>query len=144
MKVLFLNHKQQQCGVYQYGKRVADILQKSKDISYTYVEIDSLDQYVARLNRRYDFIIYNYHSSTMPWLQPHTMQKLAKNVGIYHESGISVTFDILIHVNPSSNEDSRNWFIPRPLFTDEYVSKIVLSPSPVYDFISYGKDKDIP
>ena len=34
MKVLFLNSVKKQCGVYQYGLRVYDILKHEKDINY--------------------------------------------------------------------------------------------------------------
>jgi hypothetical protein len=30
MNVVFINHSEKQCGVYQYGKRMADILKTTK------------------------------------------------------------------------------------------------------------------
>jgi hypothetical protein len=71
MKILFLNSKIQNCGVYQYGLRLFDILKKTKTIEYIYTEIDSLDEY-NNLSKFY-VIIYNYHCSTMPWLNPYTI-----------------------------------------------------------------------
>ena len=41
MIVLFLNHKIQSCGVYQYGLRVFNIMKKSYTYTYIYKEIDN-------------------------------------------------------------------------------------------------------
>ena len=69
MKILFTNHTQQQCGVYQYGKRVSDILIKDTRYSFFYCETDTYLEFVEKLNEiNPDVIIYNWHPSTMQWL----------------------------------------------------------------------------
>ena len=67
--VLFVNNNIENCGVYQYGKRVANICLKSKIIKFEYVEISSSNQlfsFIEEINP--DVIIYNYVPSNMPWL----------------------------------------------------------------------------
>ena len=65
MKVLFLNHKIENCGVYQYGKRMIDILLLDTEIEYIYEEIDCCEEYLNILLKNPDIsaIIYNYQSS---------------------------------------------------------------------------------
>ena len=46
--VLFLNHSEQHCGVYQYGKRVIDIIKKSDVYNFIYCEIKN--EHEARHN----------------------------------------------------------------------------------------------
>jgi len=108
-KILFINHHIQECGIYQYGKRLANILLKSKDIVYVYKELASIDDYNYN---NYDAIIYNYHVATLPWLNNNTIQKLVPNIGIYHESKCYVNFDYIININATDDINS----IPRPLF----------------------------
>ena len=78
MSVIFFNHKIQNCGVYQYGKRLNDILQKSLDIIY--IEIDKVEEYHQALKEypHIKAIIYNYHQSTMSWLNNINIQKTKK------------------------------------------------------------------
>jgi hypothetical protein len=45
MLVLFLNHKVQSCGVYQYGLRMYNILKKSNENKYIYCEIENYNEY---------------------------------------------------------------------------------------------------
>ena len=77
MEILFLNSKVKNCGVYQYGLRLFDILKME---NYTYYEIDSLDEYKNIITDSVKIIIYNYHISTMPWLNMYTIEKNVKNI----------------------------------------------------------------
>ena len=52
MKVLFLNHKIINCGIYQYGIRLFNILVKSENITYIYKEIDSFNEYNSLLENQ--------------------------------------------------------------------------------------------
>ena len=60
MKVLFLNSVKKQCGVYQYGLRVYDILKHEKDINYIYAEIEHPDQYMSLLRNNLDYYFLNF------------------------------------------------------------------------------------
>lgn len=132
-KNLFLNHTKKQCGVYQYGLRLCNILKKTIGIEYVYKEIDNLTDYITTVSDNYDNVIYNYHTYTMNWLTPDTIQRKIKNVGISHESPNNL-FDM--------NMDIVN--IPRPIFED--VDNMLINhitPDDVNSFINY-KDDNIP
>lgn len=46
-RVLFINHKQKQCGVYQYGLRTANILKKSLNYDIFYCEFENKEEFHA-------------------------------------------------------------------------------------------------
>jgi len=139
--ILFITHKITNCGVYQYGKRIYDILKKETRINYKLAEIDSYNEYVSLLNEEsYSFIIYNYHGAVMQWLTPHTIQKEVKNIGIVHESDESL-FDYILSIDPSAQEDSKHFSIPRPIYEiDIPKTKNEI----VSDFIYKYTDTDLP
>jgi len=141
INVLFLNHGVKQCGVYQYGSRLFSILLQDKSIKYEYCEVGSLKEYNDILSRQapYDLIIYNYHSSTMPWLNKDNIQKLTKNIGIPHESPTTM-FDSLLSIDPADVNG-----IPRPLFNnvDTLVSTHTPSTLSIKEFIGFSRE-DVP
>lgn len=146
MKVLFLNHKIVNCGVYQYGKRVVDILKTDTEITYIYEEIDCYEEYKNVLQKTTDIVavIYNYHCSTMTWLTHVNIQRFVKNIGIPHESP-SYLFDIICDIDPDGPETSNIFPLPRPIF--ENVEELIALPtenSYINDFISIYTDTDIP
>lgn len=134
MNVLCLNHTKTQCGVYQYGLRLFEILKKSNDINYFYKEVNSLDEYINILNSyNYDLIIYNYHSSTMCWLNYKNIQKIIKNICISHESNCDGLFDYIIN-NENITLDT---LIPRPIYENIQNNNNI-------SFINCFKDLNIP
>jgi len=141
MNVLFLNHKKKQCGVYQYGLRLYNILKKTKEINYIYIEIETYEEYKICISYDYNFIIYNFHSCTMDWLNINSIQKLVKNIGIVHESNTNF-FDIICEINPIGNS---KYNIPRPIF--ENIDELLLNYKPsnikIKEFIEYS-EKDVP
>jgi hypothetical protein len=67
--VLILNHRVQSCGVYQSGKRIYKLMSDSDRVNFIYREAESegeLDVIVGKIKP--NFIFYNWHQSTMPWL----------------------------------------------------------------------------
>jgi hypothetical protein len=89
MKVLFINNIHKQCGVYQYGLRISEILQPSnisdtQEIQYIYREINNDIEYIQALseNPEIQYVIYNYHNTTAQWLNKSSIQKKVKNIGI--------------------------------------------------------------
>ena len=88
MTILFLNHGTINCGVYQYGKRLYNILAKDELIKYYYQEVTSEEQYISVINTTASIthVIYNYHAATMRWLNKNNIQKKYINIGIPHES----------------------------------------------------------
>jgi hypothetical protein len=145
--VLFFNHKVEKCGVYQYGRRVYDILVKTQEIEYIYKEIDGYSEYVQTLSSftSVDVIIYNYHDSTMGWLNGSTIQKKVKNIGISHESQ-EYMFDIKINIDPTIPETPlERYTIPRPIY--ENIEEIVATPiaeSTRKEFIEKYQDANLP
>lgn len=98
--VLFVNHKIKKCGVYQYGLRLYNILQKSKCINYVWCEIENYDEYMYQLSLyNYDVIFYNYHPCIMGWLNNSNIQKKIKNIGVQHNLDENENFDITLRLD---------------------------------------------
>jgi hypothetical protein len=137
MKVLFLNHKKKQCGVYQYGIRIFDILKNTENIHYIYKEVSSLEEYNTLIDNLLDtnIILYNYHSGTLSWLNKYTIQKKIKNIGILHESSFE-DFDYAIDIGNISHES----YIPRPIFEniDKLLENYIPSTTNIRNFINYN------
>ena len=148
MNVLFLNHKIQNCGVYQYGKRLIEILEKDTQINYIYKELDSQEEYITILTQNMgslDAIIYNYHGSTMSWLTPTHIQKVVKNIGIPHESP-KYLFDIICNINPTRPEQGSNRFsLPRPIYENvDELTAVATENSNARIFINKYTNTNIP
>jgi hypothetical protein len=146
--VLFFNHKIQNCGVYQYGKRVFDIIEKDNEIKYIYKEIDCYEEYCKVLSESNNInaIIYNYHASTMCWLNDSNIQKNIKNIAIPHEHrNEAFFFDILCSIDPNENETTNSYSLPRPIYEniDEIISEPITN-SDTYNFINKYTDTSIP
>jgi len=113
IKVMYVNHKAQQCGVYEFGKEIGSLLTTSKRFEVAYVECDSF----IELKKHYgtikpNIILYNYHPTTMGWILPSnkyspnkTSYLDAVHIGtiheVYQELADSVTNDVFdFHVAP--------------------------------------------
>lgn len=141
MRVLFFNHKEQSCGVYQYGIRICDILQKSKLVQYTYCEIDNYNDYIACLkSHQHSKIIYNYHSHTMSWLNQSNIQTKVQNIAIPHES-LHTIFDVILNVNPCEPEGLNKYSLPRPIYedVDKLIDNYKIENTEIKEFINYKK-----
>jgi hypothetical protein len=142
-KVIFINHSKKQCGVYQYGLRVYNILKKCDTINYIYKEVSNLDEYYSYINENNDYstIIYNYHVATLYWLNRDNIQKKTKNIAILHECQNNM-FDITYDIDPNINDTTTNFSIPRPIFENinELTENITYSSKLSEEFINYRKD----
>jgi len=147
MIILFLNHSDEACGVYQYGKRLFNIIKKDEDIQYLYKEVKNVQEYRAIIEQMTNIsgIIYNYHSSTMNWLTSHTIQKKVINIGIPHESNSNM-FDKLCELDPMKQITENEYKIPRPIFEDIdfIINKLQYSTSSIRDFITAYTDTTVP
>lgn len=122
MNVLFVNHKQQQCGVYQFGKRVFDLSNKNARVSYTYIEVENQVEFNAWANHSYDAIIYNWYPVTMPWLSEDYInnRKDTKHLFIFHDGNIRHHFDGYLFSGAEGKDinfpKEKTYILPRPLF----------------------------
>jgi hypothetical protein len=106
-KICFINHKIKECSIYQYGKRIFNILKKSNTQEYFYIEIDNCEEYKLLLsNNNFNIIIYNYNKITLFWLTKYTINNNIKNFALIHDETIPDFFNIIININS----------IPRPIF----------------------------
>jgi hypothetical protein len=112
--------------VYQFGKRIYDIVSKDQTVSYGYVEASDITQYrnaVSSFNP--DVIVYNWYSCTMPWLQEENVAKDGRpHYFIYHDGGnIREHYDYYLFFGsyPKTIRVPRDKSIllPRPLFDYE-------------------------
>src|ERR1700678_1487034 len=118
--IIFLNHKQKACGVYQYGYRSGKILQKSKAYNFIYVEVESETEFVSAIDTHNPIgIIYNYNPATMPWLSAQVIKERYNNIVhymLYHEGNVNNILNNYILYVDSTHIDTPNSFsIPRPL-----------------------------
>jgi SAM-dependent methyltransferase len=67
---LFVNHRGQRCGVYQFGHRLFnDVLRLNKAISWDYVEAAGLDELNERIrSAKPAFVLVNYHPQTLGFI----------------------------------------------------------------------------
>ena len=146
-RVLFLNHGVVNCGVYQYGKRLFNVLNRGKCIfEIVYKEINNLSEYEHIISEftettRYKetIILYNYHEATMPWLHRGAMSSNIKHIGIPHETTRQL-FDKVIDIDPSSGKETS---IPRPLIEWDESNKYISNNLNLNNFIKYGIEDDI-
>lgn len=124
--VLFINHKQKQCGVYQYGYRSANILNKSKLYNFIYAEVESEQEFFNVVNDNNPIgIIYNYHPLTMAWLGNHSfIFPDVVHYGLHHEGSTPdhIKFNHLLIVDSVVEDTDINFSVGRPLLDSSLVS----------------------
>lgn len=119
---LFVNQEKASCSIFESGKMVYDALLDGASFQLDYVEI-SVEK--RALPGQYDFYLFNYHHSTMAWLDVKSIRKLP---------GVKITlvlevlpndpfvlcpsdaFDAYCALDPTmSHPDKRVYAFPRPL-----------------------------
>jgi len=118
--ILIVNHNVENCGVYQYGKRVADICHKSKHFNFHYIEITTTDELFLNIeDKSPSVIIYNYLPSTIPCITSVILDKI-RSMGIIQGNIVHNTelfgFDFYLHQNPYYKNNHNNFSLLRPLF----------------------------
>jgi hypothetical protein len=86
-KVLVISHREKQCGVYQYGRSIADALTRSAQYDFIYTECANEKDLLSIVKTTGPVaIIYNYHPATLPWLNLRTTGKIkVPQIEIIHE-----------------------------------------------------------
>jgi hypothetical protein len=141
MRVFFVNAKKKSCGVYQYGKRVSEILKSEERHQFLCREIDEESDFIQAVNA-FDpqIIIYNWHESTMKWLTPNLTNNLneTKQLFFFHEGSFPSFFknDGFVMLNGIENELQKIFSIPRPIF-EEKIS-VVKNDTPMFGSFGFG------
>lgn len=129
--ILIVNSKISNCGVYQYGKRLFEILNNGAcKYIYKYIEIDCKDEFLFQIEKiKPNVIIYNQTPLTMPWLNADIIESINCAQGtIVHVFNQKLPFDFNIHQNPDYVDSNNNYHILRPIFNyDKKVSETVTS-----------------
>ena len=121
--VLLVNHKQPACGVYQFGKRIYDLVKDSENVIYYYTEVDELASYCSAVNfYKPDIIVYNWHRGTMPWLTEKMIigDTSYKHYFIFHEEFVRKNYDKYLFLGAYDFTNGEKFgdkkvLLPRPL-----------------------------
>lgn len=120
MRTLIVNNYQQQCGIYQHGKRLAEVLSEDDRYHIGYVEAPTAEAFFNAVNEyNPDVIFYNWNPSTLPWLFPQiTYSVKAKQLFFFHEFDMphSYNHDAIVMADMSENLDIKKYGLPRVLF----------------------------
>lgn len=115
-KILFITHKEEKCGVADYGRRLFSILQPHMDITYC----DTEPNYEG-----YDIALYNYHYATLPNVTADN--KSVKHIALFHEAHMNFNPDLIINVAD----------LPRPLI-EPYTFPSINCDVPVIGSFGFG------
>lgn len=114
MSIIYINHSQSQCGVYEIGKRIYELFDKSKlPIKYFETPINGLTEYMNIMEEHNPkYVLYNYYPGTLQYIHKGLLEKYpnAKHYGIIHDpltpemvSFYNYTFDKWI-IHDDTNE----------------------------------------
>ncbi|MEP7253282.1 MAG: hypothetical protein ABI683_12905 [Ginsengibacter sp.] len=149
VKGLFINNKKAQDSIHESGKMVFNCLKLSVKHTIDYVEISEDNRQIPI---GYQFFFFNYHPSTMAWLDTAQLRKLP---GVVITMVLEVLpndpfvmcpdnhFDSYCVLDPTLKVRNKKVFaFPRPLDTDISVVKYVQKDKPVigsFGFATKGK-----
>lgn len=105
-KIKFISRNTLSCGVADYGRRLNEILKKSKHE----IDFEQVDGLTYSLEG-YDLALYNYHVSTLPFLQGNLTPAIP-HVAIHHEGGVQFNASAVIDVDTTKE----GFTLLRPLF----------------------------
>jgi hypothetical protein len=118
-KIFLVNHSVHNCGAYQFGKRIGNIIKCSKLFDVHYLEIDNENQLISYIrNLNPDIIIYNYIDCTMPWLNGNLLNNNKVNgiiQGVIVHNTYINGFDFYLHQDPDFIEHNNDYNMLRPL-----------------------------
>jgi SAM-dependent methyltransferase len=146
--VLYVNNqKRQRDGVYQFGKRIGNILKNSEKCRFIYLETDSKEEYWEKVDKyKPSGVIYNLHfyNSNMPWIDSSilnlTRKKQIFQVTTFHDLPLGKGFDYYIGTYPDFPENEIVFSTPRPLF--RYENRYPVSQIPIMNCFGFIGDQD--
>jgi hypothetical protein len=117
--IFLINHTATNCGVYQYGKRISNIIKNSKIYNIRYYEIESTNTLFEKIEEnKPKIILYNNLECTMPWLND-DVKNIIKNKNILQGSIVHNTkypnFDFYFHQNPYFTDLKNEFSLLRPI-----------------------------
>jgi len=120
--ILILNHPTKNCGVHQFGRRIADLLLQSKVLSVVYREINTAIDYNSLLDAlKPRIVIANWYPITMGWLSDNLLRPTIKNYFLFHDGHMRGKFDKIIFCGNYEKPDAirytddQKMLLPRPL-----------------------------
>ena len=131
-KILFVSHKKAQCGVYEYGKSVSDVLHHSKNHLFIRVECSSLDELheAIKVNTP-DAIIYNYYDSVLPWVASRIGRNLYRNnVSRIPIPQIGIIHEITQHVADTATNYKNKFLVGGPAKLSNSLFDFYIAPDP--------------
>jgi hypothetical protein len=139
--VLIVSHNQEQCGVYQYGYNTAKLLEVSNKYNFHLVKTRGLKDLVSAVDTHKPVaIIYNYHVSTLGWLNDTTYKQFPgiKQLVIHHEPHQPVPpgYHAIISQDPSAPEGPGKFSAFRPLYA--FSAPPPRNPVPVIGSFGFG------
>lgn len=115
-KILYVNSREKNCGVHQFGLNIYNLLDKD---NITYIQADSqLD--INLYKEGHDIILINYHPSLFPYLTPDYINSLRKDfkVGAFFHEVPFDGYDFYIHSGYVDGREN-HYTIPRPFFKND-------------------------
>lgn len=120
--ILFLNHHIKNCGVQQYGRRIADLLLQTS-LNVEYREIRGVEDYEGLVAHfKPSIIIFNWYPITMGWLSPGLFKPGIRNYLMFHDGHMHGGDATIIFTGAYEKPDSIRYpdnkkiLLPRPLF----------------------------
>jgi hypothetical protein len=122
--ILIVNDCVENCGVYQYGKRFANILCDADNLNYKfiYIELSCIEDLNLSLVKFDPYaIIYNLVPGTIPFITENTVNEIRskkiKQLLIVHNVNYHTFFDYYLHQDPYYKpQDNLNFNLLRPIF----------------------------
>jgi hypothetical protein len=121
-KVLILNHYQKACGVMQFGRRVWDLIKDSREIDYSYREVEDVKTFYKYATEvAPDIILFNWHKGTMSWLTEEIVSSLgSKSYFIFHDFPTQKNYDKYLFFGDYDFSGGKKFgdkkiLLPRPL-----------------------------
>jgi hypothetical protein len=141
MNIVLINSAVSECGVYQYGKRVAKILETDSRFNFFYSEISNTEELTASISSvNPDIIIYNWHVAIMPWLTSNItneISKHAKQLFIFHEAGYPPFISNgYLMIDMTENINNKQYPLLRPIFEKDFPK--IENPVPVIGSFGFG------
>jgi hypothetical protein len=131
-KILFVSHKKAQCGVYEFGKSITDVLEQSRNYQFIRVECSSIDdlQHAISVNKP-KAIIYNYYPSVLPWIVTEIAPKFWKsNIASIDIPQIGVIHEITQQVADTATNYKKKIFPSRVSKLSNQLFDYYISPDP--------------